>query len=240
MKVFIKDFIILIISAALMAGCKKENTDFINDDTFVIDTLSYTGDFISIEKVVSVSLMTATLKNYKIDLNADSIFDVELSADVWHPIWGFFWNSSIKTLSDSLEIDIITKTELYANYSNSYFNSSTNETITINYYENYNSNKTYPSNLKIDTTFGYYPEIHSQGDTLNQSNNWKSGSFILEYDSNAEGFTMSSVHNGIWEGINNKFIGIRFSKGDKQYYGWIELSVNSYEISLNRYFLRMK
>jgi hypothetical protein len=184
--------------------------------------------------------MTSTLNDYKIDINGDSIYDLEFSASVWHTIPGMYWSSSIRTLNDSIEIDVLSKPELFANYSIRYFNSSTNDSITISYYENYSASKIYPLNLKIDTLIEVYPKIHSIGDTLNQLGNWKSGSFILEYNSSEEGWTMRTIHEGIWEGINNKYIGIRFSKGTRHYYGWVELSVNNYELSLNKYYLKMK
>lgn len=237
MKALVR-FLALILILIDLVGCSKEINDFWDYEYLVIDT-TY-SDLRRIDKVVHASLMTSTLNDYKIDLDRDSIYDLEFSARVLHTTTGMYWSSHIRTLNDGTEIDVLSIPELFANYSISFFNTSTNDSVTIGYYQNYSASKTYPLNLKIDTVIEYYPKIHSIGDTLNQLGNWKSGSFILEYNSTEEGWTMRTIQKGMWEAISNKYIGIRLLKGKNQYYGWVELSVRDYAISLNKCFLKMK
>lgn len=250
MKTYLKIFLLLIIGLSVLFSCEKENTKEISNEIgneehpislkyLVINAPSYGSYFANINKVLSVNLMTTTLRNHKIDINNDSIYDLEFSTDVWHHTMRYIWSSTVKTLNNDTKISLATKEELFAHYFSIYINPSDSDSIKISYVENYNSKNTYPSNLRIDTLKGVYPKIYSQGDTLLQNANWNSGNFILEYSEQEESTTKSNFKRGIWYGINNKFIGIQFSKADKQYLGWIEISVNNFRISLKRYYFKV-
>jgi hypothetical protein len=235
-----KILLLFIVMLFVLLACEKDRNQDIDisefPDQLIIGSSSSSSNVREINKVVSASLMTQTLGHYNIDIDGDSIEDLEFSASASSYHFGDFWSSGIKTLVPGIEIDVVSKTELYAKYSITTYTTS-NDSITIYYSEIYNENKAYPSNLKIDTIIQYYPSVNSIGDTLNQSNNWKSGSFYFMQASSSDGIFNTSTRNGIWENKYNKFVGIRYSKANRQYYGWIEISVNGFAISLNRCYL---
>ena len=225
----------------MQSGCKSDDNTGITADHLVIDTTSLYNIFTArIDKVVYASLWGSFLTDYKIDLNNDSIDDIEFSCSVYHHTVYDEWNAGVKTLNDKVVLDIEQDTIWIASYSIAYFNPSNNDSIRITYNENYSTAKQYPSNLTITSQIVDYPVIHSVGDSLNPFCNWKSGVFVLEYDDHHQGEIQNNIQTGIWRGIENKFIGVRFVEKSISYYGWIELSADDYRITLHKYALKLK
>jgi len=234
-------FVLFSIFIFIQFGCETESHSDLSAGHLVIDTSS--ENYISItriDKEVYASLWGSSLPEYKIDLNNDSIDDVEFLCSVYHHTVYDEWLAAVKSLNDNVTIDVEQDTVLIANYSIAYFNPSTNDSIRITYNENYNISKQYPSNLAIISQVNDYPVIHSIGDSLNLFCNWKSGGFVLEQDDHHQGEIQNNIQTGIWRGLENKFIGVRFVEKSIPYYGWIELSVADYRITLHKYALKMK
>ncbi len=228
--------LIISIIFLILISCKKEliendhSSDYLIIDTSAVN-LTYKND---IDKVVYASLSGSYLPHFNIDLNNDSIDDLQFSCSVYHHTIYDEWTASVKTLSDRVEIDIEQHTDLFANYFIKYYNSATNDSIIVYYKENFNDNKLYPSNLKIDTVLNFYPVINSFGDTISEQCNWDYGNYILKYDNHSSGI-MTNVAIGTWRKIDKKLIGVRIKENEKLYYGWIELGVSGYEIKLYKY-----
>lgn len=222
-----------------LLSCEKEKADRIPSDHLVVDTSStdYTYKKI-IGKDVYASLWGSSLMDYTIDLNNDGTDDIQFLCSVYHHTVYDEWYAGIDALNDCVEISTESNPVLYASYSIKYFNPSTNDSITIYYNENYNDAKQYPSNLTIKTQTEINPVIHSIGDTLNEKCSWKSGGISLESDDHQQGQIQNNIQTGTWRGIDHKFIGIRFSEKSIPYYGWIELGVSNYHITLYKYAVR--
>lgn len=205
----------------------------------LIDTslnYSFSG---KIDKTVYASLWGSSLTDYKIDLNNDSMDDIKFLCSVYHHTIYDQWTASISTLNNNVEIDIVQQSVSYAKYFKRYYDSSTNDSLTVYYEENYSKTTQYPSNLSITTKIEDYPVIHSLGDTLNAHCNWNSGTYVLKYDDHSWG-VQTNIQTGIWRDIDRKFIGIRFSEKDYMYYGWIALGVKGYYITLYKYACSME
>lgn len=228
--------LIVSILLLILISCKNELiVDDKTSDYLIIDTSSVNLTCKNnIDKVVYASLFGSYLPNLSIDLNNDSIDDLQFSCSVYHHTIYDEWYASVKTLNDWVEIDMEQHTDLFANYFIKFYSSSANDSITLSYKENFNENKMYPSNLKIDTTINFYPVIHSFGDTISEQCNWKNGSYILKHDNHSTG-VMTNVAIGTWREIDKKFIGVRIKENEKLHYAWIELSVSGYGISLYKY-----
>jgi hypothetical protein len=223
----------------MLISCEKEKDSSILLDYLVIDTSSvdYTYKKV-IGKDVYASLWGSSLPDYTIDLNNDGTDDIQFSCSVYHHTVYDEWYAGIDALNDSVAIAIESHPVLYASYSQTYFNPSSNDSITIYYKENYNEAKQYPSNLTIKTQTETNPLIHSLGDTLNENCSWKSGGIFLEYDDHHGGQIQNNIQTGTWRSIDHKYIGIRFSEKSIPYYGWIELGVSNYHITLYKYAVR--
>lgn len=236
MKVQLFEFSIFIMILIAVLGCTKEqdvNPPIWKPDFVVIDTTSVNYSFSGkISKVVYASLFGSYLPNYKIDLNQDSIADIEFSCSVYNHTVYNEWTASVNTLNKDVEIDIEKDTVLLAKYSKNYYDYSSKDSVPRFYEENYIKTKNYPSNVSITTKIVNYPVVHSLGDTINAHNTWNSGYFILKYDDHSD-YLGTNIQNGIWRDIDRKFIGIRFlDKDSMYYYGWIELGVTDYRITL--------
>ena len=107
----------------------------------------------------------------------------------------------------------------------------------IYYNENYNPAKQYPSNLTTVNKIYKFPVVCSVGDTLNEFCNWQSGAFGLISDDHNQGQIQNNILLGTWRNIDDKFIGIRFIENSVVHYGWIELGVMDYTITLYKYAL---
>lgn len=108
----------------------------------------------------------------------------------------------------------------------------------ISYYEYSQTHYYSYSNIKslnsnnyvslIDTTT--YPKIHSQGDIINNLNNWGSGEYMLAsfrgYYFWSDTIPPQENYYGIWRGISNKYIAIRMDN-ERLYYGWIQISLDN-------------
>jgi hypothetical protein len=219
-------------------SCEKQKDDRIPPDYLVIDTSStdYTYKAV-VGKEVYASLWGSNLMDYTIDLNNDGTDDIQFSCSVYHHTVYDEWNAIVKTLNENVALDVEKDTILFANYSIEYITPS--GFISIIYNENYIPSKPYPSNLTVDTHIYDFPVVHSISDSLNQFCNWKSGTFVLEYDDHHSGEIQNNIQTGTWRSIDHKFIGIRFSEKSIPYYGWIELGVNDYHITLYKYAVRM-
>jgi len=226
-----------------ISSCNKDDSldkeTIIQREYLIIDSTSTLHSNIEeINKVVSVDLFVQTMPEYQLDLNNDSINDIEFVCSVFSRKNFDQWGASIKTLNDKITINIDSpQTVLLADY---FYNIETSpgHYFTIAYFENYQPTKQYPSNLEIDTIFVNNPTIHFNGDTLSEKCNCKSGLFTLASDNRMTGGYINNISLGKWIKIDSKFIGVRFSENSKPYYGWIELSVNGYEISLHRFGLQ--
>ena len=238
MRTQLIEFSIFIMTMITVIGCGKEhdvNPPILRPEYLVIDTSSINYYSVNkINKVVYASLFGSNLTDYKINLNNDSIDDIEFSCSVYHHTVYDEWSASINILNKNVGIDIEQDTVLYASYSQKYYNSWTKDSITNYYKENYSKTKQYPSNVSITKKIENYPLVHSIGDTLNKHNNWKSGCYTLEFDDHSSGI-QTNIQTGIWRNIDRKFIGVRLSEKDNVYYGWIELGVTGYRITLYRY-----
>lgn len=228
------------------ASCSNETDEIIEKelpppiDYLIIDTVSTEYNFEeNVNTIVKVALFEQRTDAHYLDINNDSIFDIEISCNYVEATFYESWSARILTLNDSTMIDVISFTDSIANYTLTHFDSDQNDSITITYTENYNHKKEYPLNMEIKTATNYYPKIHVVGDTLDIFNNWQKGSFILNYKFTAGGWSVTRRNKGIWSGIGNKMIGIKFLDNDQLYYGWIELSVNNYTISIHKYALKM-
>jgi len=234
-------FVIFSVFIFMQSGCEPDDNTEVATGQMVIDTLTENYVFNTrIDKVVYASLWGSSLTDYKIDLNNDLVDDIEFSCSVYHHMVYDEWNAEVKTLNDSVSVDIEQDTVFIATYSIAYFNPSDTDSIRITYNENYSFSKQYPSNLIITWHIEEYPVIHSVGDSLNTLCNWKSGRFVLEYDDHHQGEIQNKIQTGIWRGIVNKFIGVRFVEKSVPYYGWIELSADDYRITLHKYALKLK
>jgi hypothetical protein len=224
----------------LQTACETESKDVKTADELVIDTsVSYTFSE-RIDTVVYASLWGSILTDYKIDLNNDLTDDIEFSCNVYHHLVYDEWYAGVRTLNETVTLDVEQDTNLIANYSLVYINPSTSDSITFIYNENYDPLKQYPSNLTINSLIETYPVIHSAGDSLNPFCNWKSGAFVLEFDDHMQGEIRNDIKTGIWRNTDKKFVGVRFLENSISYYGWIELGVRDYHITLYKYALQVK
>jgi len=240
MKAQISLLIIFCIYLFMQISCEPESNIVKPTDYFRIDTSSTNYTFKkNIDKVVYASLWGSNLTDYKVDLNGDSIGDIQFSCSVYHHTVYDEWYSGIDILNENVAVDIDQDTVQYASYSQKYFISST-DSGTIYYKENYNSSKQYPSNVKITNEIEKFPAIHSHGDTLSELCNFRSGSAMFEYADHSWGGVHNNLQSGAWRGNDHKFIGIRYLEKSIPYYGWIEIGVNDFHISLYKYAMNMK
>ncbi|MGE5394410.1 MAG: hypothetical protein ACM3P1_06665 [Candidatus Saccharibacteria bacterium] len=236
-------FVLLLFIMALitLTGCEKDHDDslpLLPVESVSInpsyENYSFSGE---IDKVVYASLFGSILPGYKINLNNDSIDDIEFSCSVYRSINFEQWNASVKTLHENVKIDVQQDTLLFANYYIKHYNPSTKDSITVSYRENYDKTKQYPLNLSITKVIVGYPFVHSAGDILNEHKNWGSGNYSLEYYDNSSG-VKTNIHGGGWRNIDRKYIGVRLSDKDALFYGWIELGVADFRITLYKYALQ--
>lgn len=224
----------------LLFSCSNETDEIIQDqltetiEYLIIDSTMITYTFTdNLNTVVYSSLFGSIQPNLKIDINGDDIDDIEFLCDhYYHTVYDEKW-ASLKTLNDSIRVDTETHTTFIANYFKKIPSMSENDSIIRYYRENYNSTNEYPDNLKIDTLKRLYPVVYSYADTIRNQSNWKTGDFLLKSDDNSWGVA-TNVKMGIWRDINRKFIGLRFLDKDQDYYGWIELSIKDYKITLHK------
>ena len=203
----------------------------------IIDTLVTKYDF---RKKVNIQVLYTLwnygIRNYQFDLNNDSIDDIGFSSSLTRGTNGFYsyGGSYVCALNPNTEIDFVTTNYPIAKYSIIYTNEY-QQSSTIHYTENFNQNKTYPSDLSMSNMVSVNPKIHAIGDTLSQNGNWKSGCFQLLYDKTQQSYWMENIHTGIWRNVSHKFIGIRYISGRRFSYGWIELDVlaNDYVINIH-------
>lgn len=221
-------------------------TPLTSNNYLIIDTLaSKTVKIENNNTSVFFSMFGNDRRYYEFDINNDTIADIAFSCDLTRGPIGIysFGGSYIGALNKNTEIDIKRTKFPLANYSITFLDYS-QRPVTIHYRENYTQGKDYPTDLKIDTISSVNPKIHSIGDTLSQSGTWSSGSFTLVYDKIQQDYWMESIHTGIWSGVDKKFIGIRYTEGRRQFYGWIEIkssqSDNAYEIKIYKYALKVK
>jgi len=244
MKLQINHLSIGILFFLVLAGCNKNDENPDNDgdedsmpDYLIIDTLSTLNtDITEINQVIYCDYFHQS-SEYQIDLNNDNIDDIEFSCSVYaHTVYDE-WNIGVRTLHEYVALDVNSQPILLAKYFN-YYISTSGDSVRFDYYENYNKDKVYPLNLKIDSLIETCPTILSLNDTLDKNCNWKSGSFGLLSDNKTSGYNSTNVHSGKWGNISHKFIGVKFMEKAEPYYGWIELSENGYNISLHKYGLQ--
>jgi len=231
--------LILSIIFFVISSCSDETEEIIEKeptpviDYLIIDTtkLGYTFKK-DLKTVVVYDPVFNGNHPINIDINGDSIDDIKFSSSYLNSGAREESLASIKTLNDSISIDTEQYTTLIANYSKKIPDSSNEKDSIIRYYkENYNDASVYPANLRIDTLYSLYPVIYSLADTIKNQQNWSSGDFILKSGDNSW-YVATNVKMGIWRDINRKFIGLRFLDKDQYYFGWIELSIKGYEITL--------
>jgi hypothetical protein len=240
MKTIISVFIITSIFLFMLISCEPESNVVDPPDYLIIDTSSTNYSFReNIDKVVYASLWGSNLMEYKVDLNHDSIDDIQFSCSVYHHTVSDEWYSGINILNENITLDIDQDTAQYASYYEKYPIPSS-DSGTIYFKENYNSSKLYPSNVKITDEIEKFPVIHSIGDTLSDLCNWKTGGVMLEYADHSWGAVHNNLQSGAWRGIDHKYIGIRFSDKAISYYGWVEIGVNDFHISLYKQAFEMK
>jgi hypothetical protein len=231
---------IVIVIVSMTIGCVNETEYPTPVDYLIIDTLSTSGSFQTvINRTVYASLFGSYLTDLKLDLNNDGTDDIQFSCSVYHHTVYDEWSASVSTLNENVAMDIQPLTVSYARYFNKYFNSSTNDSIKIDYYENYYASRQYPSNVTIVTKTEEYPAIHSAGDTLNANCTWKSGGYMLKWDDHSIREAHYNIVSGTWRSVYKKYIGIRFSEKSEYVYGWIELSVEGYNITMHRYSIHL-
>jgi hypothetical protein len=113
-----------------------------------------------------------------------------------------------------------------------YFNSSPCIEINKIYISSLSMNSMIFINDTIDN-----PQILSESDTISfYSLNWNSGKFQLcSYYSECELGSGIEVYEGIWWGIEKKYIGLMTETDKTLFYGWIEISIlnNGGEILLH-------
>jgi len=231
-------FIISCFFLFMQVSCEPESDVNEPPDYLIIDTASSVYTFRNnIDQVVYASLWGSYLTDYSIDLNNDSISDIQFSCSVYHHTVYDEWYSGVGVLNENIALDIDQDTVQYASYSQKYFISSTVDSGTIYFKENYNSSKQYPAIVIITDEIEKFPAIHSIGDTLSELCNFRSGGAMLEYADHSWGGVQNNLQSGAWRGIDHKFIGIRLMEKSIPYYGWIELGVNDFHITLYKYVL---
>jgi hypothetical protein len=204
---------IVIIIVSMTISCVNETENPAPVDFLVIDTLSTSGSFQTvINRTVYASLFGSYLTDLKLDLNNDGTDDIQFSCSVYHHTVYDEWSASVSTLHENVALDVQPLSVSYARYFNKYFNSSTGDSIKIDYYENFYASKQYPSNVTIETKTASYPAIHSAGDTLNARCNWKSGGYMLKWDDHSIREAHYNIASGTSRSVSKKYIGIRFSE----------------------------
>lgn len=232
--------VIISLSAILVClqfGCSKEKEITQTKDYQLINTdgnYAFTGNP---DTSIYVSSSGPYDGSIKIDLNNDKTDDIEFYCSLYKHMVYNEWLAAVRTLHPDVSIHVAVDTVDIASFSIPVAIPPGDDSVTIYYNENYNPAKLYPTNLTIDKQKHTYPVVCSLGDTLNESCNWQSGAFGLISDNHDQGQIQNNILLGNWRNIDNKFIAVRFVENTVVYYGWIELGVMNYTITLYKYAL---
>jgi hypothetical protein len=221
----------------MLFGCSKDKETDQKTDYLLINT---TGDYTfagNLDTSIYVSSFSPYDRSIKIDLNNDMTDDIEFYCSVYlHTVYRE-WSAAVRTLNSNVSLYVEADTSTIASFSIPLAIPPGDDTIIIYYNENYNPAKQYPSNLTTVNKIYKFPVVCSVGDTLNEFCNWQSGAFGLISDDHNQGQIQNNILLGTWRNIDDKFIGIRFIENSVVHYGWIELGVMDYTITLYKYAL---
>ena len=221
----------------MLSGCSKDKETTQKKDYLIINT---TGDYTfagNLDTSIYVSSSGPYASSIKIDLNNDLTDDIEFYCSVYqHTVYNE-WIAAVRTLNTNVSLNVEVDTVAIASFSIPLAIPPGDDSITIYYNENYNPAKSYPANLTIDKQIHIYPVVCSVGDTLDEFCNWQTGTYGLISDNHDQGQIQNNILLGNWRNIGDKFIAIRFIENSVVHYGWIEVGVMNYTITLHKYAL---
>lgn len=201
----------------LFYACQKENSSVVYSN-LVIDTTA-SSEFIT-------RIDSDAYDQCKIDFNNDHQCDIEFDLKYYTLMGGSDVNftNQIKILSNDFEVEYSLKSDTIATYTETIPYSGGTAQIYVS--ENYVSTVKYPSDLELNVQFDTFINPRSNLDTIKESDNWTSGVFLIRSAENFSGIpSIYHIYKSIMNDSMTRFIGVRYRKDNRYYYGWIEVKL---------------
>jgi hypothetical protein len=206
-------------------GCSED--EILLNYNIVIDTLPENNDVFLYLNDTMVDIYNPIY----VDVNEDSIPDLLFRIIYIGSVGGLReMTVKVQTLS-TIKIAMQLKTDSICSLFKWYSYFDLTDSIYDGFSENYNSIKDYSGFdlvLKIDTNA--YIKKFDYKSSIDESSKWESGELCFSY----EDFTFhwgldvsNNVYKGFWYNSTKKFLGIKYTEGNFNYYGWIMISTQA-------------